>query len=172
MVSAALTEASDASASADIIVVIFRIETASDEVPKMKIGGSERCPRSWFYALLRGDLLLTVADAPHSTVPVVGDQHRTVLHLHHVDRTADILVVLQEARDDRLDVLDRAVLVEMGDNDVTTELDGPIPRTMTRDDNLVLVGRREHLAGIETHAERGCVRTHQADRRRELAAGM
>src|ERR1700733_12885568 len=122
--------------------------------------------------LLRGDFLLAVADAPDGAVPVVGDEDRAVLQLHDVDRTPDILVVLQEAGEQRFDVFDCAVLVEMSDSNVTAELDGPIPRTMTRDDDLVLVGSREHFAGIETHAERGCVRTHQADWRRELAAGV
>src|ERR1700722_18383139 len=60
----------------------------------------------------------------------------------------------------------------MGDNDVTTELVGPIPGTMTRDDDLVLIARGEHLAGVEAHAERSRVRAHQADRRDELAARM
>ena len=36
---------------------------------------------------------------------------------------------------------------------------------MARDDDRVLVGFREHVAGIEAHAQRCDVRTHQSDRR-------
>ena len=49
--------------------------------------------------LLRSQLRLAVADAIDGAVPVVGDQDRTVLHLQHIDRAAEIVVVFQEARD-------------------------------------------------------------------------
>src|SRR5512136_2550318 len=80
--------------------------TYPDQHSPKEIGGSPRCPPMVVEPLFPGDLLLAVGDAPDGAVPVVGDQERTVLHLHHIDRPADIFVVFQEAGDERLDVLD------------------------------------------------------------------
>src|ERR1700761_6294043 len=136
MVSVALTgPTSEANASAAVIVVIRRIDLAFRSPSKTKIGGEPfGRPRLQSACLLRGDLRLAVAQTIDRAVPVVGDQHRPILQLHHVDRPADILVVLQEAGDDWLDILDRAVLVEVDEDDVPAELLGPIPRAVTRDD--------------------------------------
>src|SRR6202171_3519496 len=43
---------------------------------------------------------------------------------------------------------------------------------MPRHEDGVLVTLWQHAAGIKSHTERGCMRTHQTDRRREFAAGM
>src|SRR5881392_2278189 len=93
----------------------------------------------WRNRLLRGHLRLAVGDAIDRAVPVVGDQQRAILHLHHVDRPADILVVFQKAGDERLPRLHRAVLVQLDDDDVTALLVRFIPRTVARDDDRVLV---------------------------------
>src|ERR1700730_14577187 len=124
-----------------------------------------------FVALLRRDLL-AVGDAIDRAVPVVGDQDRAVLHLHHVDRPADILVVFQEAGDQGLHRLHLAVLVEMDDDDVTAELLAPVPRAMARDDDRVLETLREHAAGVEAHAQHSGMRSHEADRRGVVTAGF
>ena len=60
----------------------------------------------------RGTLLVAVGHAPDRAVEVVGDQHRAVLEEQHVDRPADIAVVLQEAGDERFGALHGAVLVQ------------------------------------------------------------
>src|ERR1700744_3806086 len=72
--------------------------------------------------LLRSHLRLAVGDAIDGAVPVVGDQERTVLHLHHIDRPADIFVVLQETGDQRLHRPHGAVLVQMDDDHVAAGL--------------------------------------------------
>src|SRR5205085_11545799 len=54
--------------------------------------------------------------------------------------------------------------------DVAAELLRAIPRAVARDEDRVLVLRREHAAGIEPHAERGRVRAGLEDRCGELAA--
>src|ERR1700730_18292753 len=125
-----------------------------------------------FDDLPHSDLRLAVADAVDGAVPVVGDQNRTILHLQHIDRAADIFVVFQKARDQRLDGFYTAVLVQFDDDDVAAELLGPVPRAVPRDDDRVLVALRELVAGVEPHAERGRVRAHQADGCCEFAAGM
>src|SRR5882724_3907947 len=170
MVSAPAEKSSDANASAAIILRIDLILT--NTVQENENRGQHRLPPIVVRDLLRGDLLLAVSDAPDGAVPVVGDQERSVLHLHHIDRPPDILVVFEEASDQRLDVLDRAVLVEMDGDNVTAELVGLVPGAVPGHDRDVLVALREHAAGIEPHAERGCVRPHQADGWREFAAGM
>src|SRR5260370_27815674 len=101
------------------------------------------------YRLLRSDLRLAVGDAINGAVPVIGDQHRAVLHLQHIDRPADVAVVLQEARDERLHGLHRAVLVQLDDDDIPAKLLGPVPRTVPGHDDGVLVALREHVSGIE-----------------------
>src|SRR6476619_3998268 len=53
------------------------------------------------------------AHPPDRTVPVVGDQHRPVLHHHHVHRTPDIAVVLEKAGEERLDRPCGAVLLDV-----------------------------------------------------------
>src|ERR1700722_7086470 len=84
-------------------------------------------PRNDSLALLRSHLRLAVADAIDGAVPVVGDQKRAVLHLHHIDRPANVFVVFEEARDQRLDRLHRAVLVQLDDDDITAGLPGSVP---------------------------------------------
>src|SRR5437588_1925572 len=74
---------------------------------------------SGYYRLLCSHLRLAVADAIDGTVIVVGDQDRAVLELQHVDRPADIFVVFQESGDQRLDGFDRAILVQLDDDNVT-----------------------------------------------------
>src|SRR5262249_48157656 len=93
--------------------------------------------------------LLAVADAVDGTVPVIGNQDRAVLHQHDVVGPADIFVVLEEAGDERLDIPDLAVLVEMHGNDVAAELVGPVPGAVARDDDRTLVVFREHASRIE-----------------------
>src|SRR6266508_4387367 len=122
--------------------------------------------------LLPRHLLLAVGDAIDGAVPVVGDQERAILHRQHIDRAADMLVVFEETGDQRLHRLHRAVLVELDDNDVTADFPGAVPRAVPGDDGHVLVGFREHTAGVEAHAERGRMRPQQAHRRGVFAAGF
>src|ERR1700676_2003469 len=75
-------------------------------------------PRNDSLALLRSHLRLAVADAIDGAVPVVGDQKRAVLHLHHIDRPADVIVVVEKAGEERLRGLHRAVLVQLDDADL------------------------------------------------------
>ena len=49
-------------------------------------------------SLRGGALLVAVGHAPDRAVEVVGDQHRAVLEEQHVDRPADIAVVLRGSR--------------------------------------------------------------------------
>ena len=90
--------------------------------------------------------------------------------MHHVDRAADIFVVLDEAGQERLDRFHLAVLVVLDDDDVTALLLRLVPGAMARDEDGVPVGLREHAAGIEAHAKRCGMRSHQADRRGVVAA--
>ena len=116
--------------------------------------------------LLRGDLGLAVGDAIDRAVPVVGDQQRAVLQLHHVDRPADIIVVLQEAGHERLDRTSPCRPCSASRRDVAAELLGPVPRAVPRHEDRILVGLREHVAGVEPHAQRRGMRAQQTDRRR------
>src|SRR6516162_8597191 len=58
------------------------------------------------------DASFAMADAVDRTIVVVREQQRAVLHDEHVNGPCEILVVLQEAGDERLHRLERAVGVE------------------------------------------------------------
>ncbi len=115
---------------------------------------------------------VAVAQPPHRAVPVVGDQERAVLHQHDVDRPPDVIVAVEEARHERLELgRDRvAVALEPHHDHIAADLVGLIPRAVPRHDDLVAVGAGERVAGIELHAERRRMRAHQLDRRSELLA--
>src|SRR5450631_1139931 len=109
-----------------------KLATFSIRVLTTRISGWRRIeggapPPILLTLLSRSDLRLAVGDAIDGAVIVVGDQQRTVLHLHHIDRAAYVVVVFQEARDEWLDRFDRTILVQLDDNDVTTSLLGPVP---------------------------------------------
>src|SRR5258706_564038 len=108
--------------------------------------------------LPRGDLRLAVGDAIDRAVIVIGDQQRTVFHLQHIDRPAQIAVVFQEAGDERLRGFDRAVLVQLDDDDIAAKFLGPVPRTVPCHDDGVLVALREQVSGGEPHPGRPGVR--------------
>src|SRR5437868_13484605 len=57
---------------------------------------SPRSQRGCAAALMRRHLLLAVGDAVHRAVPVVGDQQRTILHLHYLDRPPALRVVFKK----------------------------------------------------------------------------
>src|SRR5262249_34867016 len=104
---------------------------------------------------LSGHARAVVSHSIDRAVIVVGDQHRAVLEDHEVSRAPDIIVVFNEARDERIDGFHRTVLVEGHHDDVAAELLGSIPRAVARDEDGIAVFRREHVAGVEPHAERG-----------------
>src|SRR5687768_18511963 len=121
--------------------------------------------------LLRGGSLgVAVADPIDRAVVVIRHEHRAVLQDKHVDRTRYVVVVLEETRHERRDGLHGAVLVQLYDYDVAASLLGPVPRAAARNEDLVAILRREQLAGVEPHAERGRMRSHLDDRLHELVA--
>jgi len=69
----------------------------------------------------------------------------------------DILVVFEEASDQRLDVLDRAVLVEMDGDNVTGRTCWSCSRSRAGPDRDVLVALR-NSCGIERMPDAGCAR--------------
>ena len=117
-----------------------------------------------------GDAGGSVANAVDRPVEIVGHQQRAILEDLHVGRPSDVIVVLDEAREERLDQLHGPVLVELRHDDVAADLLAPVPGAVARDEDRVAIFGREHVAGIEPHAERGCMRAQQCDRLGELVA--
>jgi hypothetical protein len=104
-------------------------------------------------------------DAQHVAILVLGDEERAVLRDEHVDGGAlGILAVsaLLPAADDihRLAGARHTLLVDGHEHEAMAVLSIAVER----DDELVLVRRREHAAGVERHAERRDV-TGQEQRR-------
>src|SRR5262245_8118135 len=117
-----------------------------------------------------GRPLGAVADAVDGAVIVVGDQQRAVLHHQHIDRPSDIIVVLEEAGNERLHRPEGAVRLELHQDKITSDLGAAVPGAMARDDDLVAVGGREHGAGVEAHPQNTRVWAHQRQRLGELIA--
>src|SRR5262249_28284439 len=117
---------------------------------------------------------LRVADAVDDPVLVVGHQHRAVLHHHDVVRPAPHrwigLGVEQEAGQERLVLADLAAVIQHHAHHVVALLDRAVPRAAHRDEDVVLVLGREHLAAVEAHADRRDVRAELERRLVELAA--
>src|SRR5262249_33146521 len=86
-------------------------------------------------------------------VVVVGDQQRAVLHHQHSGRPSNIIVVLEEAGNERLHRPEGAVRLELHQDKITSDLGAAIPGAMARQDDLVAVGGREHGAGVEAHSQ-------------------
>src|SRR4029453_10521569 len=85
---------------------------------------------------------------------------------------ATYLLSLDEAGEERLDGIHGPVRVELRHDDVAAGLLGAVPGPVPGDEDGVLVLGREHIAGVEAHAERRGVRTEEGCRRLELAAAM
>jgi len=83
-----------------------------------------------------------------------------------------IYLLFSRNGDERFDGLDRAVRVELDDDDVATELLAAVPRAVTRNEDRVVVFLREHGAGVKAHSQRCRVRSQPRDRRGELIAAV
>src|SRR2546428_5509926 len=114
--------------------------------------------------------LVAVADAVDRAIEVIGDQQRAVLHDEHVGRPPNVIVVLEEAGDERLHRVEAPVRLELDEQEIAARLVAAVPRTVARDDDLIAVGGREHGAGVEAHAERRHVRPEQCHAFAELVA--
>ena len=93
--------------------------------------------------------LVIAADAPDRTVPVVGHRKGAAGHRRHINRTADICVVHDEACREGLGTGDAGVAVQIGDRDLDAFLDGAVPWTMLGDKDLPLVVVAEHVPLME-----------------------
>src|SRR5262249_24247666 len=91
-----------------------------------------------------GHARVAVAHPVDGARVVGGDEQRAVLQDQGVDRPADIVVVLQEAGQERLPGLNRAVLVELHHDDVAADLLGLVPRAVAGDEDRVAVLLGEH----------------------------
>src|SRR5258708_33688978 len=76
---------------------------------------------------LSSDARAVVSDSIDRSVEVIRDQHRSVLKDQQVSRASQIIVVFNEARDERIDRSHCAILVEGHHDDVAAELLGSIP---------------------------------------------
>src|SRR6266446_6395003 len=111
-----------------------------------------------------------VSDPIDCAVEVIGNQHRPIFDELYVGRAPNIVVVLDEASDERLDRLHCTVFAEVGHNNIPADLLSSIPGAVTRDEDRVAILRREHIPGVEPHPERGRMRAQQCDRLGELVA--
>src|SRR2546426_2158689 len=151
-----------------------RTDRGAATSPVVDVNGKNRgrrAPPSIKRSLLAGDARAAITDAIDRAVKVVGQEQRPVRHHLKVHRAGDVIVVLDEPGDERLDRLHAPVLVEINGDNVAADLVGPVPRSVAGDEDRVLVLLREHVAGVEAQAERRTVRAQQGGRPRELVTG-
>src|SRR5262249_59314689 len=78
----------------------------------------------------------------------------------------------REAGDDRPDLLDRAVRVEPGHDDIAADFPAFVPRAVADNEDCVAIFLRERFSGVEPHAERRAVRPELCDGLGELVAAV
>src|SRR5215471_70733 len=71
-----------------------------------------------------------VSHAVDRSVIVVRHQHRPVFQPFHVNRTSDIINVLEKAGYKRLDRLDCSIRIEQRNNDITADFLAFVPRAV------------------------------------------
>src|SRR5262245_38654179 len=102
---------------------------------------------------------------------VIRYQQRTIFQDLHVHRPAAVFVVLEKSSEKRLLRPYAAILVQFHDDDVAADLLGPIPGTVARNEDCILVLARKHFSRVEPHAQRGGVWTEQGNGLLKLVAG-
>ena len=71
---------------------------------------------------MAGNARVAVAHPIDRAVIVIGNQHRAILEGQHVDRTSDVVVVLDEPGDERIERLNAAVAIELRNHDIAADL--------------------------------------------------
>src|SRR5262249_17655628 len=119
--------------------------------------------------LLLGDAS-AAGNSIDGAIVVVGDQHRAVLHRQHVHGPTDVVVVLDEAGDERLHRPEGAVAVQLDADHVAADLYASVPGAVAGKEDGVTVFAAEPVNRVELQTERGTVGPEQRDRLGELAA--
>src|SRR5262252_1353411 len=139
-----------------------------EECERSKVEGGG--PPSTLRVSATGRPLGAVAHPVDRAVVVVGDQQRAVLHHQHIDRPSDIIVVLEEAGNERLHRPEGAVRLELHQYKITSDLGAAVPGAMAREDDLVAVGGREGCTRVEAHPQSPRVWAQQREWLGELIA--
>src|ERR1700676_3482464 len=83
--------------------------------------------RSFCGSSIPGDAGGFVTNAVDHPVDIVGREQRAILEDLHVGRPSDVIVVLDEPREERLDRLHGPVLVQLRHDDVAADLLSSVP---------------------------------------------
>src|SRR5262245_61658416 len=122
--------------------------------------GRPRPPRRESLAPARGDARrrsLFVRNAIDRAVPIVRDEQGAVAHDEQVDWTTPEALAFEDAAQEDLG-LRIAVRAKRHPRHVVAALLRAVPRAVLRDEDIVAILRRKHLAVVEPHPERSDVR--------------
>src|SRR5216684_1435758 len=110
------------------------------------------------------------ANTIDGTVEIIGDEQRPVFHGKNVYRTSNVVVILNEAGNERFHRPECTIVIQFDGHDVATDLHTAIPRSVPREEDHVAIFISKSAAGVELQAERGRMGPEQCDRLGELAA--
>src|SRR6266404_820315 len=110
------------------------------------------------------------ADTIDGTVEIIGDEQRPVFHGKHVHRTSNVVVVLNEAGNERFHRLECAIVIQFDGHYVATDLHSAVPGSVPREEDDVAIFISKSVAGVELQAKRGRMGPEQCDGLGELAA--
>src|SRR5262245_54828832 len=102
---------------------------------------------------------------------VIRYQQRTIFQNLHIHQPAAIFIVLEKSSEERLLRLYAAVLVQPHDDDIAADLFRPVPGTVARNEDCILILARKHFSRVKPHAQGGGVRAEQRNRLLKLVAG-
>ena len=83
--------------------------------------------------------LRPISDAVDGAVVIVRQQHRAVFQPFHINRSTNIVVVLDEAGDEGLYRVDRPIGLEVRNDDVAADLMALVPRTVAGNEDRIAV---------------------------------
>src|SRR5438552_13887480 len=117
-----------------------------------------------------GDGPASAADTIDGTVEIIGYEQRPVFHGKDVHRTSNVVVVLNEAGNERFHRPECTIAIQFDGHDVATDLHTAVPGSVPREEDHVAIFISKSVAGVELQAKRGRMGPEQCDRLGELAA--
>src|SRR5215831_7294653 len=117
-----------------------------------------------------GDAPAGAANTVNGAIEIIGDEQRAVRHGKDIHRSPNVVVVLDEAGNERFHRSECAIAVQLDDHDIAADLHSAVPGSMPREEHHVAILVAESVAGVKLQPKRGRMGSEQRDWLAELAA--